>query len=308
MNNKIKNPSLSKILLAIILLQTAIIVYLLFDIYKNKNKIEQLSGVVQEQSTEINDQSKELVDVSDELERVKNEREKLGLSNDSLDMQIAVIQKFAAKLKTSNKLNSKENKELKELIARLRKEIIKRDQEIVMLKAQNDSLSTNVTNLKSEKAKLGDSLETVSNKSKEVEGKLRYASILKAESVKVVVLKSNGKEIEDTEYKASKIDRVKVSLTLADNKAAKLDFKDFYIRMVTPEGVVFSDPNNGGGTFGTVEGTKLSFTGKVSVKFDNSGQKLSYATPSKLNYIKGKYKIEIYCEGYMIGESGFIVD
>jgi chromosome segregation ATPase len=263
---------------------------------------------VQEQSTEINDQSKELVDISGELERVKNEREKLGLSNDSLDMQIAVIQKYAAKLKKTNKLNAKEKTELKELIVRLRQDIVKRDQEIVALKAQNDSLSTNVSNLKSEKNKLGDSLSSVRSKTQEVEGKLKYASILKAEGVKITVLKENGKEIDDTEYKASRIDRIKVFFTLADNKAAKSDNKDFYIRLKTPEGDVFSDANNGGGNFITAEGTNIPFTGKVSVKFDNSGQKLTYLTPSKLKYLKGKYKIEIYCEGYKIGEGSFIVD
>jgi len=299
--------NLSKILIFIIIAETALIVFLLIQLKTKSESITVLNQTVSTKNNEVEEKTKELESISGDLERVKAEREKLGLNNDALNSQILELNTAIGDLKKSKKLDSSKKKQLETMVAKLREEIVARDQEIVGLKQANEALQTDVTNLSSEKAKLTDSIASTSTKAKDVENKLKFAAILKAEGVKITILKSNGKESEDDEYKASRIDRLKIKATLADNRAAKLESKDFYVRLKTPDGDVFSDPVNGGGYFNLSDGSPLSFTMKQTLLFDNSNQQIEFTTFSGLKYIPGFYKVEIYSEGYKIGEGTFKV-
>ncbi|MFL5731444.1 MAG: hypothetical protein ACJ75J_18285 [Cytophagaceae bacterium] len=258
-------------------------------------QIEQLAGTVETTRTEVEQKTKELQDVKTDLERIKAEREKLGLQNDSLDQKISKLNSYIAQIKKAGKVDAQKRKELENLIASMKEEIVKKDQEIAQLKYQNDSLSTNLASVTTEKQKLGDSLSTTSKE-------LAYASILKAEGVKVTALKENGKEMDEEEYKGSKIDRLKISFTIADNKAAKKNKKTFYVALVTPNNGIFSDINNGGGMTTMADGTEIKYTLNQSLLFDNSNQKVTFTMLKGFNYAPGTYGIHVYSEGYKIGE------
>ncbi|MFN0049763.1 MAG: hypothetical protein ACKVOU_11630 [Cytophagales bacterium] len=288
-------------------METLLIGYLLIQLNTKNESITSLTQSVQTKSTEVEQKTSELELIKADLERVQAEADKLGLDKTNLSANIAELNSAIADLKKTNKLDDKKRKELQGLVAKLREEITKRDKEIADLQMANDSLQTNMTSLSTEQAKLKDSIASTSSKARDVESKLKFASILKAENIKVTVLKSNGKEIEDDEYKASRIDRIKIRATLADNKAAKHEVKEFYIRLKTPDGDVFSDPSNGGGYFNLADGSPLSYTLKQSIEFDNSNQNIELTTFSGLKYIVGFYKVEVYCDGYKIGEGTFKV-
>lgn len=277
-----------------------IVIFLFVKISQKNDEIGTLSGTVDSKSTEIVTKTKELESLGQDLERIKEEREKLGLQNDSLDSQISTLNSYIAEIKRTSKIDAKKRKELEALIVKLREEITAKDQEIVTLKSQNDSLSTNLTSVTAEKGRLGDSL---SSKLKELE----YASILKADDIKVTALKENGKELDKEEYKAKQIDRIKITFKIADNKAAKKNNKTFYIRLVTPSGTPFSDANNGGGTIQTADGKDVLYAFSQSLLFDNSRQTVTVIMPKGFNYEPGTYIVAVFAEGYRIGEGGFKV-
>ncbi|MBO9700521.1 MAG: hypothetical protein J7604_09960 [Sporocytophaga sp.] len=299
-----KSNKTVKILLALsLVVNIALIIFVITLNSQNDEKaqkIDELTGVVSTKDSEIVAKTQELETMSQDLERIRQERENLGLQNDSLDKQIADLNSFITQLKKSSKLDSKKRKELEELVAKLREEITAKDYEIAQLKTANDSLNTSVSNLTSEKRKLGDSLDLTSKE-------LAYASILKAEGVKVTALKENGKEMDQEEYKHSKIDRIKITFVLADNKAAKKNLKKFYVTLVPPSGTPFSDPINGGGVLNLADGTEAQYTLSQDLSFDNSNQKLSFLLSKGFNYLPGQYKIHVYSEGHKIGEGGFNV-
>ncbi|GAL86273.1 hypothetical protein MYP_3502 [Sporocytophaga myxococcoides] len=299
-----KSNKTVKILLALsLVVNIALIIFVITLNNQNDEKaqkIDELTGVVSTKDSEIVAKTQELETMSQDLERIRQERENLGLQNDSLDKQIANLNSFITQLKKTNKLDSKKRKELEELVAKLREEITTKDYEIAQLKTANDSLNTSVSNLTHEKRRLGDSLDLTSKE-------LAYASILKAEGVKVTALKENGKEMDQEEYKHSKIDRIKITFVLADNKAAKKNLKKFYVTLVPPSGTPFSDPINGGGIINLADGTEAQYTLSQDLSFDNSNQKLSFILSKGFNYIPGQYKIHVYSEGHKIGEGGFNV-
>jgi predicted RNase H-like nuclease (RuvC/YqgF family) len=298
------NKSSSKLPLIISgVLNVALIIALV--VMNNKNneqttQITQLAGTVETTRTEVEQKTKELEDVRNDLERIKEERDKLGLKNDSLDQKISKLNSYISQIKKTSKLDAAKKKELEAIIASMKEEIIKKDQEIAALKSQNDSLSTNLSSMRTEKQKLGDSLSTTSKD-------LAYASILHAEAIKVTALKENGKELDEAEYKHNKIDRLKIAFSIADNKAAKKNKKTFYISLVTPSGSVFSDANNGGGTITLADGTQVNYTLNQSLLFDNSNQRVTFTMLKGFNYVPGTYGIIVYSEGYKIGEGKVVV-
>lgn len=299
-----KNNNVFKILLAIsIVLNVALIAFVI--VLNNQNdekalKIDELTGAVSTKDSEILAKTQELENMSLDLQRIREEREQLGLQNDSLDQQISDLNKYVAQLKKSKSLDAGKRKELEALVAKLREDILQKDAEIVQLKLQNDSLSTNVSNLTVEKQRLGDSLSMTTRE-------LALASVLKAEGIKVTALKESGKEMDKEEYKQSSIDRIKIAFTLADNKAAKKNKKRFYVALVPPSGQTFSDINNGGGALTLEDGTEVLYTLSQDLEFNNTNQKLDFLMAKGFNYLPGTYKVQVFSEGFRIGEGQFTV-
>jgi len=298
---------LTKILLPLAIIEAGVIVFLLLNLNSSKNEVQTLTQTVETKTTEVELKAQELENLGAQFERIKAEREKLGLANDSLDSQISGLRSKVAELRKTGVLSASKRKELEQMVNKLREEITKRDQEVADLQAKNDSLNSDLQVTKTEKAKLGDSLSNVASKKQDLDKKLAYASILKAQEFKITVLKENGKEIENEEYKASRINRLKVVFGLADNKAADQNEKDFFLRLVTPNNEAFSDPANGGGTIGLSDGSSVNYTQKQTLKFDNSNQKITFISLSGIQYASGSYTVEIYCEGSKIGQGNFKV-
>jgi hypothetical protein len=282
------------------ILFAALAIYFFTQKNAKESEVQTLTQNVDSKSAEVAAKTKELEDLNVELNRIRTEREQLGLQNDSLDNQISQLNSYISEIKSQGKIDSKKRKELEALVTQLREEITVKDKEIAVLKTQNDSLSTNLTSVSAEKGRLGDSLTT---KLKELE----YASILKADDIKVTALKENGKELDKEEYKAKQIDRIKISFKIADNKAAKKNTKTFYVRLVTPTGAPFSDLNNGGGTIATADGEDILYTFSQSLAFDNTRQVVTTTMPKGFNYLPGTYKVEVFAEGYKIGDGSFKV-
>ncbi len=276
-------------------------------LFINMNKVSEqesiilsLNNEVTQKDAEVLQKTTELEGLQSDLERIREEREKLGLANDSLNNRISTLGATIAQLKKTSKLDGDAKRKLERLIAELRAEVLEKDQQIAVLIGERDSLATGLSEATVEKHRLGDSLRSAASA-------LAYAAILKAENVKVVALRENGKEFEGEELKGSRIDRIKVTFSLADNKAAKRDSKGFYVALTTPKGEVFSDPNNGGGMLTLADGSEILYTMNQALRFDNTNQKLTFTMLKGFNYIEGAYKINIYSEGYHIGEGSFKV-
>lgn len=132
---------------------------------------------------------------------------------------------------------------------------------------------------------------------------VNLGSILKAENptVKGVKFKSGGKkEIETT--KASRVERIKVSFVLGENKIAKKGVKPVYVRIVSPDGKEITKSQEEGNMF-KFNGSKGYFAAKQDVNYGNEEVAVDVFCPSPDGFIPGKYLIMIGCDDVVIGES-----
>jgi predicted nuclease with TOPRIM domain len=191
-------------------------------------------------------------------------------------------------------------------IAKLREENAQLTTEVKTLGSENSNLKTDVSTLKTDKQALADSVYATTVKNKELAEKVTLAAALKAMNVSVNAINSRGKEREGGEYKAKRVEKVKISFKLSENPLTKRENKVIYMRMLDPQGNCISDMATGSGAF-NYGGKEMIYTAKQSVTYDNSGQNVDFIYSRGSNYSKGKYNIELYSEGFSIGRGIFEV-
>lgn len=191
-------------------------------------------------------------------------------------------------------------------IAKLREENAQLTTEVKTLGSENSNLKNDVSTLKTDKQALADSVYATTVKNKELAEKVTLAAALKAMNVSVNAINSRGKEREGGEYKAKRVEKVKISFKLSENPLTKRENKVIYMRMLDPQGNCISDMATGSGAF-NYGGKEMIYTAKQSVTYDNSGQNVDFIYSRGSNYSKGKYNIELYSEGFSIGRGIFEV-
>lgn len=282
----------------------AILAYLLFD--GNKNIVD-LKENVATSTEEISELKADILDTRENLEKVREERIALGLSVDSLDNQINEINQVVVQLERKNSISRSEIRKLTSKVSALNENIEQHKQEIAQLTEENQHLVENVDSLSKENTTLSENVQTLSVEKDHLEHDLKIASILTAEGLEITGLKDNDKELGKQPFNGNKLARFKVTFNIGDNKAAKHNKKRFYMRMITPAGKCFSDSRNGGGKFTDHEGHVNEFTMSKELVFENTNQWLSMVMLKGFQYTPGNYIIQIYCEGYDIGQTSFIV-
>jgi hypothetical protein len=132
-------------------------------------------------------------------------------------------------------------------------------------------------------------------------------SILKAENptVKGVKFKSGGKkEIETT--KASRVERIKVSFVLGENKIAKQGVKPVYVRLTSPDGkeVCKSQDESNMVKF---NGSKGYYAAKQDVSYKNEEVAVDVLCPSPSGFLPGKYLVDIICDDVIVGQTSIML-
>lgn len=175
-----------------------------------------------------------------------------------------------------------------------------------ILVSQNKSLNTENSGLKSEKLRMADSINSVAAKNKELADKVTLASALRAQTINVYAISSKGKELDGGSYNARKVDKIRISFHLVDNPLSKQEEKEIFVRLLDPNGSIISDTATGSGTF-LFNGQEIIFSAKKRERYTNSNQLVEILYARGQSYRQGKYGVELYCEGYKIGQGTFDV-
>ena len=302
-NQEGKSSNKSSIFLIVIIALLGVIGYLLYNNIVNSDKIEQQEGQITELGDSIQVRIAELEELQTAFESLKLQNEELGRDNDSINANIAELKEYIKQVKAGN---ASKIKNLNQMIAKLNGDLETKEKEIIILRQERDSLVVAVDTLKQEKVVMNDSINALRSNRTELEQKVAIASVLKAENVKVVAVNAKGKEFDKQELRSKNIDKLKVNFTLGDNKVARKDKKQMFIRVIDPTDKVLFDVAEGGGFF-VLNGKEAPYTLKESILFDNTNQSVEFSYKKGTEYVSGTYKVEIYGDNSLIGTSSFIV-
>jgi cell division protein FtsB len=281
-----------------------------------KSELTQQESMVVEKARELALTKTKLDSISTVLDSKIAEIEKLGGDVTELTKMKTQLEADKAAFRRSNKVET--GKYLAK-IKEYEKFLVEKDEVIAQLKlenehlvASNDSLSTHVGTLTSERerlvqrqAELTDSVVTFTAANKELSAKVSQAASLKAQNLKVLTVNSRGKTKEKDEYKAKRVDKLKLTFTLPENALTAQESKDIYLRVLDPQGAVVANDATGSGEF-EVDGAPSKFTARESVAYQNNNQKVEMLYDNA-ELRPGKYSVELYSEGYKIGGTNFTI-
>ncbi|GGH50222.1 hypothetical protein ACN9ML_12260 [Dyadobacter endophyticus] len=294
--------------LAVLLLLNLVLVYF---IYHEKQENLAKDEIITAKTEEVLSIKTKLDSISTELDIKIAEIQKLGGSVDSLVALKAQLEKDKKELKNANTYSAanynQKIKNYESVLSEKDGEIARLKQELGIATTKNEELNQKVTGLETEKQVLADSVTTYSAQNKELAEKVTLASALHAENVNVNAVSAKGKEREGGKYKAKRIDKLRVNFKLAENAVAKQNEKEIYLRVLDPDGAVLSDMATGSGSF-IFNGRELIYSSKQTVSFTNTGQSVDiFYGRGGIPMKDGKYAIELYSEGFKIGQGDFTV-
>ncbi len=231
----------------------------------------QLQGALAERQKEINNLKQQITSITNKRNATAGELERArGLIN-QLNMRIDDMYAEISRLKTENQALASSNKRLN---------------------SQNQQLST-------ERSQLQENLTTSESARREVE---EVASTLHASNLNItpINVKGNGKEKETTT--AKRVDLLRISFNVDENRVAPSGNKELYVAVTAPDGRPVTMAS-GSGTFDTRdEGTK-TYTNKVTIPYEQGKRSaVSFDWKQEGKYQLGAYKIEVYHNGFKIGE------
>ena len=221
-----------------------------------------------------------------------------GLQGDLLEKSNA-IQKLKSNISTILRKKDATDKELGEAktliselngkVSNLLADLGKAQEENKQLTAQNQDLSNQNSNLAS----------NLNSTQKEKERLQDLGSTLHAStfSIQAIRVKSNGSE-KATET-AKRANLIRLAFMIDKNKITPSGNQELYVCITGPDGKAIGD----GGTFNTREDGTRSYANKLSVPYEqNVALPVSYDFKQVNKFAEGEYKVEVYHNGFKIGE------
>ena len=205
------------------------------------------------------------------------------------------------KILNNKNATAKELSRAKTLIANLNEKITGMEQEVARLTQENETLTQDKVALTADKEKLTSDLTATTTVKEELEKKVDVASTLNASNIVITPLnvKRNGKEKVSTT--AKRVDKMVVSFDVA-NRIAQAGQTDIYVVVMGPDGKAITTSESTG-QFTTREEGDKAYTAKLPVEFETAKTKnVNFSFVPGANFQQGAYKIQIYQNGFLIGE------
>ncbi len=261
---------------------------------------------------DLKDRNAELMVVYSKLDSIGGEMqqkiieiEMLGGNVDTLNMIMDSLNIEKEKLIEDRTRTSKQIRKLKSRVEGYRELLVLKDTEIAQLKKVNEELVVENKDLKVERNELNQTIRAAKKTEEKLSEKVKVASRLEAENIVVEALSKKGKARAD-EFRARQIEKLKIAFVIAKNDVAPISGKEILMRIIDGNDNVLFDVARGSGTF-VLEGKETFYTAKQEILFDNSQQAISFLYDKGSEYLPGRYVMEIYTDGYLMGSKSFRV-
>ncbi|MES2733269.1 MAG: hypothetical protein V4714_16090 [Bacteroidota bacterium] len=169
------------------------------------------------------------------------------------------------------------------------------------LKAQIKTLSEELNLVKLENLSLKDSLALLKVDRKTMNEKIISASGLQAHTIKMESMSLKKKDKYEFTDRAKRTNRLAISFELAENKLVAAGAHNLHIMIYTPVGEILGDPSS---KF-TIqpEGKESTYTRNKEVNYPSEGGKIFFNWDDTEKYAPGAYRVEVYCDGKLTGQS-----
>ena len=217
----------------------------------------------------------DLLEKSTQIQKLKTNIGNILRKQDATDKELAEAKTLIAEL------NGK--------VTGLFADLTKAQAENKDLSAQNEVLTTTNTTLNT----------NLSATQKEKERLQDIGSTLHASSFNIQSLRIKEDGTEKKTNNSRRANTLRLSFQIDKNKITPSGAQELYVCITGPDGIAFST----GGKFSTREDGNRDYANKISVQYEqNKELGVSYDIKQTTKLAEGDYKIEVYHNGFKIGE------
>jgi hypothetical protein len=274
--------------------------YIIYD----KNKTTETLNTKNTEISRLDSARNELQQMYDasllDLDKKTSENAKLDSVVKSRDNEVTAMKSRISSILKKAKVTEKELAEARNLIKELNSKIDDYVAQVEQLKGDNKRLTLEKETVTKERDDVRSKLASTQKEKDDLEA---LGSVLHASNIQMIPIdiRKGGKEKVTTT--AKRADVMRVSFNLDENKIAKSGEKELLICMTGPDGKPVFVESLGSGKFTTSAGEEKTYTTKVLVNYtQNQKQNVSFDWKQTDKYVPGTYKVEVYHNGYKIGE------
>lgn len=277
--------------------------YIIYDKNKTKEKIEQRDSTIVSTMTMRDQLQKELDDATLHYDMLKTANSQKDSTIIARDHEIEEKKSRIQSLLSQVRVNNSQLQEARNLIASLRVDLQSYQQQIETLKGENLQLTQakeQVTHERNLVQKNYDSAKEVIRNKEEI---IDVGSTLHASNFDIVGIHEKGSKEKETST-AKKVDKLRISFDLDENLITPTGTKDIFVCITAPDGTPIGVEALGSGTFITRDGIEKMYTSKLQIEYtQNKKQHVSFDWRQNSKFSVGNYKIEVYNNGFKIGEA-----
>ncbi len=236
---------------------------------------------------------------------LRNEYDSLLSDNDSMNIQLNTekekIDKLLSQLKYVKSTNYAKIKELKNELGTLRKVAKSYIRQIDSLNTRNQELVAENIKVKDE-IKIAKSTNIdLTEKNKDLSGKVELAEQLQTENLKAFAINKRGKE----KSKINKIEKIKVCFTIKANVLAKPGDRDVFIRIAGPDDFILAKSED---DLFEYQGQKIIYSAMRTIEYNNQNVDACIFWQNKGDLLPGNYDVYIFADGNQIGTTNFTLE
>ena len=287
MDNK-KTLTYASISLALIL--TAVCAYMYFQMRDEQEQNQQMIQVLEMDKAEMENEYRQFSMQYNEM--------KTQINNDSLINQLAIEQQrsdsLLRELQRTKADDAREIIRLKKELATLRQVLRDYIMQIDSLGRENEALRADNSNLRQENQQAQASITDLASKNEQLSDKVAIASQLDATAISATARNKRGKEC----HKVKDAKKFAINFTISRNVTTQTGMRTLYLRITTPTGETLTQ----GGTF-EFENRQLPYSIRKDIEYTGQEQAVSVYWDITQTLSSGEYRIDIFADGQVIGQT-----
>ncbi len=271
--------------------------YLLYDKNKSEKTINDQQATITKSTTDYSNLQTDFNSALARLDSITGANNSLQGDKSALQKDIDAKKAEIRKILNDKNATASQLAKARVMINELNDKITGLETEVARLTGENQTLVVANTSLQQEKSDLETNLATSATEKEALSKTVDIASTFSASNIKVTPLNEKNSGKEKTTTSAKKVDKLVVSFDV-ENRIAQSGPTDMYLIVTAPDGKVISE--------GTMLNTRTdgdkAITAKVPIDY-TQGQRKNIQFPIRqTDFLTGDYKIEIYHNGFKIGE------
>lgn len=272
----------------------------IFFMFKKMRKTEQDMHEMVEQ---FNYEKEALADEYSDLSFIEGFEGKI--KNDSILRLLANekqrVQLLLEELRQTKATNVQRIAELKKELASVRKVMISYINQIDSLNRVNTHLVSENREIRTKYTEATQAVESLGAQNEQLSQQVKLASMLEARDIVVLPLNSREKKTK----RLRKIALLKIDFTILKNHTTPTGMKEVFVRITLPDERVLQKSTENVFLY---EERQIAFSCKK--QFEYSGEEIHQTLYWQVEeiLIEGKYRVEIFVDGALIGHSTFSLD